>query len=1445
MKRNYFLSITLLALFLLSTGSAFGQSYVLNENFESETFPPKGWTVTDHDNDGHCWQSVTSSDATVNGKKGAISYTTNPTVLNDPYGMQDNYLITPPINITNEAFVLSFKYAAQDLETDEKMEIRVSKTGTDVADFTDLLYEETVSNGYDDYVSLKSFNRSLSAYKGEKIYIAFVHKGSGTYALGIDDVTVANQKGPKPVTGMTVTAGEKGALSATLSWKNPAENATGDPLSEIAIGIYRDNLLIKALSENIVAGETSTYTDNSVTTGTHIYSIIAKTSEGESKPVSKSAYIGEDIPAAVNNLNAVIRNGKTSITWEAPTAGINKGYINPDNITYTIVRNTADGETQLATDLKKLNFEEAVGSGILHSYTVTPVNKAGKGTPLISNGVISFAQDFTEIIAGANADAQYVHEKLPADVTSRASVTESIYYPEDFMYATGEIKHLIYKNGFGPNTEITKPIKIWMGETDKANLSEGWIPTNELTLVFDGNIQFKKGTNDIPVALSTPYNYTGKNLVIIFQMDFVKASGSYVDRFFVASTPDKADRSRAYTAYDNIDVNALAASKGSRSAEIPLTRFVLNAKGVSKLEGTVKDNVTNDPITGAILNIPELNLSTSTDENGAYNFDIVRTGTQQIKIAANGYIDATEEVAIPDGGKLTKDFMLTPKPTFSISGSIKANDTEAAITGAIIKVTGYAEKETTSNADGTFVLPGVYAGESYTLSIENPLYDIYTVTLQDRTEDYNIGEVTLNRSLIPAYGVTATIDPDGAYSTITWQDPLSRTGNIQWTKWGDSDIQKNTNGDYNATDYNVAHAFDSKDIEDLSMVGLSFMKLKVYLKATEGTFTAKIWKGTREEPIELAAKVIPAEQVSEDGSWVTVTFDEPIEIRKGESYLVGVNCKDASDSPIGVAGYGSDIEGKNNLKWSDDPYTYNGYYAYNISAYCGIPGTEVAVNATASAPKCNYNVYRAEKSDLTQWTRLNASPLQTFTYTDDGWDELLSGKYLYSVKAIYKTGESIGAYSDTIKRSVDYDAGISEFISPVKMKDPQTSVEVKVRIKNFGEKPLTSIPVSYRVNDGTAVNKVYEGNLAKGETAEFSLGTVDVAGLGSYEFRAYTQLENDGSPANDEKVFVLPNYEDVKLYGYRWDAYGNAGIVRMHSNIPEQTTFVKEVTPDDALINAGEYYNGRYYAYTSTWYSEPRQFIEMDTITWIPTKSATTEDFMQDMAYDYSSHMMYGIRVNGDQSELVTINLTNGQATSVGNTGKNLHALACNKEGVLYGISDQGELCTLDKTAATPDVIGNTGIEDVAYLQSMAFDHNTGRLFWAHTGGQILGNIYEIDPATAQITPLGSAISKASPSEIIGMYTVYTDPGTNTCNVKAEKTLNVYTDEAKNIHVLLPLGSNEQATIRIVNTVGEIVKVQDTQESETVIHSNLPAGVYFATVTTADGATYKMSFLIR
>ena len=454
---------------------------------------------------------------------------------------------------------------------------------------------------------------------------------------------------------------------------------------------------------------------------------------------------------------------------------------------------------------------------------------------------------------------------------------------------------------------------------------------------------------------------------------------------------------------------------------------------------------------------------------------------------------------------------------------------------------------------------------------------------------------------------------------------------------------------------------------------------------------------------------------------------------------------------------------------------------------------------------------------------------------------------MYCVKAVYNTDkESASAYTDTIVRAINIDAGIAEFISPIKTIDPQGKVEVKVRVKNYGEKPLTNVSAYFTVNDNEPIGETFTVNLNKGETTDLTLGIYELKEKALYIFKAYTEIEGDEAVNNDAKTFSLPNFDDVGLRAYRWDAYGNAGMMKIHSNIPEQASFIKEVIPDEALINAGEYYDGRVYAYTATWYSEPRQFVVLDTITWAPVASATTEDYIQDMAFDYSSKTMFGLRATNTTSELVKISLTNGETELIGNTGINLHAMACSKDGILYAISSDGDLCTIDKATGIPTTIGNTGITDVAYLQSMAFDHNTGRLFWVHTGAKSQGELYEVNPETAKLTPLGTAIYNDNASELVCLYTVYdhTASGIMAMNGNDGKFI-VYPD-GKNLTISLPLENAETAEVKIVNTAGIMVASTIVNGQITSYKVNLMPGVYVAIAKTSAGRIYKAKpFVIR
>ena len=113
MKKIYLLAV--LVMLLLHPDFARAQSAVLNECFENAVFPPAGLSVTDRDADHHGWLLAGQGLKVYAGKQLAISYTCDPKAYPIvEYSRQDNWLITPQINITNNAFTLECFYAEED-----------------------------------------------------------------------------------------------------------------------------------------------------------------------------------------------------------------------------------------------------------------------------------------------------------------------------------------------------------------------------------------------------------------------------------------------------------------------------------------------------------------------------------------------------------------------------------------------------------------------------------------------------------------------------------------------------------------------------------------------------------------------------------------------------------------------------------------------------------------------------------------------------------------------------------------------------------------------------------------------------------------------------------------------------------------------------------------------------------------------------------------------------------------------------------------------------------------------------------------------------------------------------------------------------------------------------------------------------------------------------------
>ncbi|MCB9195009.1 MAG: T9SS type A sorting domain-containing protein [Flavobacteriales bacterium] len=126
----------------------------------------------------------------------------------------------------------------------------------------------------------------------------------------------------------------------------------------------------------------------------------------------------------------------------------------------------------------------------------------------------------------------------------------------------------------------------------------------------------------------------------------------------------------------------------------------------------------------------------------------------------------------------------------------------------------------------------------------------------------------------------------------------------------------------------------------------------------------------------------------------------------------------------------------------------------------------------------------------------------------------------YVIKAY--TGLSADTYhpNDTTTKTVQHlfadNVGVSVITSPDNSGSYSATETVTITLKNYGTATQSSIPVSYQINGGTAVNETYSGSIAAGATDTYSFTTTaNLSSLGTYDIIAYTSLSGDSDLFND------------------------------------------------------------------------------------------------------------------------------------------------------------------------------------------------------------------------------------------------------------------------------------------------------------------------------------------
>ncbi|MEF3695510.1 MAG: choice-of-anchor J domain-containing protein [Candidatus Cloacimonadota bacterium] len=166
--------LILLAIILMSFGAMYGQ-WLINENFDSISALPTGWTTRD-DGDGMIWRNLNNASHANSGTRAAFC---------DNYLPNQNadWLITPQLSISAGD---SLHFYTRSWISTEPLKVYISTAGTMPGNFnTQIINLTGIGTTY------QLVSQDLSAFAGQNIYIGFLWNCQN-YGILIDDIRIGH-----------------------------------------------------------------------------------------------------------------------------------------------------------------------------------------------------------------------------------------------------------------------------------------------------------------------------------------------------------------------------------------------------------------------------------------------------------------------------------------------------------------------------------------------------------------------------------------------------------------------------------------------------------------------------------------------------------------------------------------------------------------------------------------------------------------------------------------------------------------------------------------------------------------------------------------------------------------------------------------------------------------------------------------------------------------------------------------------------------------------------------------------------------------------------------------------------------------------------------------------------------------------------------------------------
>ncbi|MCP4121497.1 MAG: T9SS type A sorting domain-containing protein [Bacteroidetes bacterium] len=603
-------------------------------------------------------------------------------------------------------------------------------------------------------------------------------------------------------------------------------------------------------------------------------------------------------------------------------------------------------------------------------------------------------------------------------------------YTADELPTIGNMYGMVYTYNNLVQSDETKllPLKVWISQTGLTDLSGGWVPYNELTLVYDDTLEILPGNNrEVYIPFDQPVMYSGLSNLVFQDYQYDPAWPPAVLRFYKADLSGNQSV-RTIGVMDHYQLDPVAQTEGFFSSEeLAYTQFVIDPiTQLCEVSGTVYGTA-NLSLDGATVMVEGAGQSVITDINGNYTLPELPYGNYDLTASFFGYNDSTISVTL-NNATLTQDFYLEERQQVDLLANVVgSNAPSTPLENVQVTAVGYTTDNGSTNVSGNVTMSNIFGVSEYVVSFS--LYGYYDTSITVTVIDQNIdlGTVILEQEFISPFDVHISL---GAEPIVKWKDPLK------------SDKVKIQN-DYGAN----SHSYTNEPFENVflgnyfgitdttTITNVEFLT-DVYLNAID-TVTIEIYDFDYQWVCSSKPFLIYPDSLHVIDVPNVVVYDSVFAMIHWQNNAASTNALvvDYSDTTIlnsAVIGY----PGQSIISLTE----FFGNNAPNMSFLLRLHTLDDGNNYTNSED-LTYNVYRGLASEfpsLDNWEILNTSPLTSVSYPDVNWggvDE--NQQYRYAVETIYTDGTSEVTFSNVIDGSwvgiedlVDIASGITIYPIP-------------------------------------------------------------------------------------------------------------------------------------------------------------------------------------------------------------------------------------------------------------------------------------------------------------------------------------------------------------------------------------------------------------------------------